>query len=193
MNIKIVALMVAGAWMGAMPGEMTAAEQQVDVCMTQMDEIFLLNQARGMASSMLASAGVKIQWRDPSKCPPDAIFITLLEAESERQMPGVLAYTLPFEGTHVMVFYDRVKNRPAPARSVLAHVVVHEITHLLQGAVWHSESGVMKAEWNGTDYQEMIRKPLRFTEEDVVRIQHGRKNWEVRHAAAARTPVARQQ
>lgn len=180
MNILGMAVIGVMLWSGALPKEIGAAGRQVEVCMTHTEEIMLLKQARGIASGMLAGAGVKVQWHEPGKCPPEAIFITLSDAESARQMPGALAYALPFQGTRVVVFYDRVKHRPAPARSVLAHVIVHEITHILQGVILHSKSGIMKADWNERDYQEMIRGPLQFTEEDIARIQHGVTGWAVR-------------
>jgi hypothetical protein len=97
------------------------------------------------------------------------------------------------------VFYDRVKNdrvknRPGYAASVLGHVIAHEITHILQGAVWHSEQGIMKAQWSRADFMAMIGKPLQFTEEDVVRMQRGLKGWEARRASGrgGRAPVALQ-
>ena len=61
----------------------------------------------------------------------------------------------------------------------LAHVLVHEITHILQASDRHSDSGVMKARWIAQDYEAMARKPLRFTSEDLDLIHRG---------AAARAP-----
>jgi hypothetical protein len=70
------------------------------------------------------------------------------------------------------VFYDRIKQKPAPGE-LLAHVMVHEITHILQGISRHSDSGVMKANWSGEDFQRMRYKVLPFAEEDVVLIHRG--------------------
>ena len=53
--------------------------------------------------------------------------------------------------------------------------MVHEITHILQGISRHSDSGVMKANWSGEDFQQMRYKPLPFTEQDVVLIHRGLK------------------
>jgi hypothetical protein len=162
--------------------------------MTYTPDALLQSQAKVLASAILAGAGVKLQWHDPNKCPAEAILITLLGEVPARFMPGVLAYALPFEGTHIVVFSERAKHRPAPARSVLAHVIVHEITHILEGISLHSDKGVMKAEWSGTDYQEMIRRPLQFTEDDVWRIQRGLKWWVARRASGrdGHGPVALQ-
>ena len=60
-----------------------------------------------------------------------------------------LAYALPYEGTHIVILFDRVrKMQPNYVPAVLAHVLVHEVTHILQGIQRHSESGVMKAHWD---------------------------------------------
>jgi len=44
---------------------------------------------------------------------------------------------------------------PNQVSSVLAHVLVHEVTHILQGIPRHSESGVMKAQWDSNDFAQM--------------------------------------
>jgi hypothetical protein len=64
------------------------------------------------------------------------------------------------------VFLDRIEEFECSA-IVLAHVLVHEITHVLQSIGRHSGSGVMKAEWSRRDYAEMRHRPLPFAAEDV--------------------------
>ena len=58
----------------------------------------------------------------------------------------MLAYALPFEGTHIVVFYDRVEEcvRADLFPTLLAYVLVHEITHILQEITRHSATGIMK-------------------------------------------------
>ena len=56
---------------------------------------------------------------------------------------------------------------------ILGHVLVHEITHVLQGVDRHSEKGMMKARWTPEDYCEMEWKPLEFTPEDIILIRLG--------------------
>jgi hypothetical protein len=186
-------------WSNAPAYAAPAAEQEVTVCMTYTPDAVLQIQAKMVASAILASAGVKLQWHEPNKCPAEAILITLSSDVPARFMPGALAYALPFDGTHIVVFYDRVKNdrvknRPGYAQSVLGHVIAHEITHILQGAVWHSETGIMKPQWSRADFMAMIGKPLHFTEEDVERMQRGLLGWEARRASGrgVHAPVALQ-
>ena len=83
---------------------------------------------------------------------------------------------LPSEGSHSWVFYDRVL-RAGPDDShvaaVLAHAMAHEIAHLLQGINRHSETGILKAHWSGTDCARMAFFPLMFTPEDALLIHRG--------------------
>ena len=57
--------------------------------------------------------------------------------------------------------------------ALLAHVLVHEIAHILQGINRHSDEGVMKAHWDANDYHLMQSKPLFFTPKEIDLIQLG--------------------
>jgi hypothetical protein len=81
---------------------------------------------------------------------------------------GALAFALPYRGT-----------------AVLAHVMAHEITHLLEAVSWHSETGVMKARWDADDFIRMAITPLSFEPEDIDLIQRGLRV----SAVSARTSV----
>lgn len=88
--------------------------------------------------------------------------------------PGALAYALAYEGVHIQVFYDRIAvSDPDLVPYLLANVVVHEITHILQGIDRHSDSGIMKARWTAYDFTMMKRHQLGFTDFDVELIQCG--------------------
>jgi hypothetical protein len=65
-----------------------------------------------------------------------------------------------------LAFKHRVPN-------LLAHVLVHEITHLIQGINRHSDRGVMKARWDEDDYEQMRSRRLAFTEYDIRLIRLG--------------------
>ena len=52
------------------------------------------------------------------------------------RIAGGLAFALPYEGVHIQIFYDRVRAaEPLLPQVALAHVLAHEITHVLQGIV----------------------------------------------------------
>jgi hypothetical protein len=112
--------------------------------------------ARSLVAKMFASIGVRIDWREPSSCPAgvSGIQISLSRDPAGKRDSGAeaLAFARPYEGS-IVVFLDRVKelNRNE-GPSVLAHVLVHEITDVLEGVDRHSATGVMKAHWGYGDY-----------------------------------------
>jgi hypothetical protein len=141
-------------------------------------------QAQGLASGMFASIGVTLRLKPghPAPSETDAIMIEFVTNTPATRHPGALAYALPYEGGHIRIFWDRIEPSPAP-RQLLAHVMVHEITHILQGLDRHSNAGIMKAQWTYRDFADMKVKPLSFTPEDVDLIYNG---MAVRSAHATR-------
>jgi len=133
------------------------------------------NGARELASSMFAGIGVTIDWRtgEPSaSSPQQAIAIRLAKNTPKDEKPGALAYAMPREGVHIVVFWDRMEFGLIPTE-LLAHVMVHEITHILEGVSRHSGSGIMKAQWTERDHKMMRTHPLSFAAEDVELIHLG--------------------
>jgi hypothetical protein len=148
-------------------------QRKVTVCMdtTPASEIV---RAEVQASQMFAGIGLKLDWNCGKTGRQQAIVITLAARAPEDRKPDELAYALPYEGTHIVILYDRVcKMQPNHVPAVLAHVLVHEITHILQGFQRHSECGVMKAHWDSSDFSQMTWKPLPFTDDDIDLIQRG--------------------
>jgi hypothetical protein len=139
-------------------------------------DVLPLGRAKKLASKMYAEIGVEIEWsgRDcPSRS--GAIVVTLSYETPRREYPGAYAFAKPYEATRIVVFWDRIQHKVPPSRAptLLAHVLVHEVTHILQGINRHSETGVMKAGWSEDDLFQMGKKPLEFTEEDVLLIHLG--------------------
>src|SRR5262249_54793555 len=135
-------------------------------------------QAKALATRMFLAANVQLEWHrglKQSVCPEGAIQITIA-AHADNGMPiGALALALPYEGTHIRIFYDRIQSRVGRDQTarLLAHVMVHEITHILQGVCRHSDSGVMKARWGASDYAAMTLNQLPFTAADLILIRTG--------------------
>lgn len=149
-------------------------------------------RARGVAYQMFAAAGVRIHWRtgQPKLHEPGRpILIDITPNTPETFYRGALAYARVFEGDYIRVFYDRVENpdRPHAAAMLLAHVMVHELTHILEGVDHHSEEGVMKAQWTADDLVRMAYKQLRFGPEDVRLMRIG---LAYRGRAAEEPPLA---
>jgi hypothetical protein len=165
---KIAALAILAAAVCA-----AAKHRKVTVCMdtTPTSEVV---RAEGQASQMFAAIGVKLDWSCRKSGLQQAIVISLAARTPDNRKDGELAYALPYQGSHIVILYDRVrKMQPNYVPAVLAHVLVHEVTHILQGFPRHSESGVMKAQWDSSDFTQMTWKPLPFAEDDVDLIQRG--------------------
>ena len=147
------------------------------VCMTLGSDVPDFTAAEKMAQKMFAEIGVRTEWpqRGDACAKGGDIVITLSYQTPASKLPGAFAYALPYEGAHIVVFWDRVQRKvpPAVAPMLLAHVLVHEITHILQGTSRHSETGLMKAAWSSDDLYQMRKKPLKFTEEDLLLIHRG--------------------
>jgi hypothetical protein len=164
-----------GAWADPPPNP-----NVVNVCLkpAAVAEPLVVMQAKQTARGMFAEIGVKIVWREDRrycKDPPDALTITLSAGTPDTEFPSALAYCRPYGGSVIEVFYDRVirtvETRRVPV--LLAHVFVHEIAHMLEGVIRHSETGVMKARWASIDYLKMTWRPLPFAPEDVRYIRRG--------------------
>jgi hypothetical protein len=141
---------------------------------------FMIERAKLVTVKIFSDAGLRIEWGTRARCAndPRAIYVEIDTDGPARYEAGVLAYALPYGelGARIHVFYERVtkyhSERTAPL--VLGHVMAHEIGHVLEGVVRHSERGLMKAMWTARDYFEM-ENTLRFAPEDVTLLQLGLK------------------
>jgi hypothetical protein len=140
-----------------------------------------VERAKMLARNMFASAGFKIVWRSPGSDTPPGIVVdvTLDSGETAEEDSSALAEAFPFAGStgHITINYSRVRTSAGISRELepllLAHVLVHEITHVLQCLDRHADTGVMKAHWSSEDYYEMRWKPLPFTPEDIELLRLG--------------------
>ena len=86
--------------------------------------------------------------------------------------PVILGVSQPLatRGLNVIIFNDRVKrialqsNRPYPA--VLAHVIAHEIGHVLLRTHSHAKSGLMSSQWNDQEYNRLANGVLLFSRDE---------------------------
>ena len=148
------------------------------VCMERTsDPSLVIDPAQTLTTEMFDQIGVALVWRDLKHCPGEArpIVIRLSVNTPRGVLPGALAVSYPFEGVHIQVFYDRVRTDTAscPLPVLLAHVLAHEIGHMLRGTDGHSAGGVMKRNWDTSDFARMARQPLPFTDLDIRAIRRG--------------------
>jgi hypothetical protein len=191
--MKIIAMTMVAAALGSTAGAREAQpgpDRTVTVCMEAGMGDDIMPLARGIATRMFEGIGVTIHWRVGfTGCPVHAIRVSIRDHTPATLLPGALAYALPLEGVHIRVLYDRVVF-VAPQNQlltrVMAHVLAHEITHILEGVPRHSQTGVMKPHWDAADYGRMLHKPLPFAPEDIALIDAGL----AARARAARPPVA---
>jgi hypothetical protein len=176
-GITILATTIGVATQAA--GMNKSKDGNVTICVENTVGFSVLPLAEQVASQMFSAAGVGIDWRQGlAGCPVEAIRITLsaLSDHAPADLPAnAMAYALPYEGNHIVIFYDRLQRKVKGTQisSLLAHVLAHEVTHILQGIHRHSDRGLMKATWDGSDYQAMMWKPLPFTPEDIELIHRG--------------------
>jgi len=174
--MKIAAMTLMAAMVG-MAAEPRQPQQKLTVYLRDNATVPIVvrSQALELANKMFAAIGVSLDWHSGEPTGARPIVIELATRTPVDLLPGALAYAQPFEGVHIRVFYDRIQGEIAPGlrAMLLAHVLVHEITHILQRIDRHSESGVMKAVWTPQDHFQMRAGALPFTPEDVMLIHLG--------------------
>lgn len=143
----------------------------------------VIARAKETAASMFAGIGVRLAWAAEGTDSPAATAVVLHLQVTDRPQAGfkdaAVAYAHPYAGgtEAITIMWDRLQARclssPSLAPVLLAHVIVHEITHVLQAVKRHSDTGVMKAQWNTDDYRAMLWKPLPFTDDDISLVRSG--------------------
>jgi hypothetical protein len=135
--------------------------------------------AEGQAKRMLASVGIAAEFhvgKPNYQGRAEVIEAVFTTQRDESFKPGVLAFAILGQesGPRIEILYDRIVgcHRDSWAVPALAHVLVHEITHILEGVNRHSESGVMKAHWDPGDWNRMSSASFPFADEDI-RLIHG--------------------
>jgi hypothetical protein len=152
----------------------------------------VLLPAESMATRMFGGIGVRVQWatRRPGRTSepasgdcalrqPKEIRVRMVSGRPAPAGSDVFAVALPYasDGVRVMVFYAELHEafgtRPQLESAVLAHVLVHEITHVLQGVARHSYIGLMRAHWKSTEYARLEKGPMEFASDDAELIRIG--------------------
>ena len=179
--MQIKAAVAIGAVLSSSAGARSVdvvGHSQVVVCMERFgDPGLVISQARAITSRMFDRIGVAVAWRDLASCPGETqpIVINLLFETPRELPPKAFAISQPFEGVHIRVFYERLLRvgGHCPLPLLLAHVLAHEIGHMLQGTDHHAASGVMKSPWDESDFAQITRRPLSFSDLDILLIHRG--------------------
>jgi len=189
MRKAMIAGMMALAGLGAGAGqavEETACRVTVYLQDEQVANPHVMFRAKAMAAGIFAEIGIRLRWAigEPqgerrgkgnagSLRARREIAIRMASHAPKELQPGAWGYAFPYarSGVRVTLFSDRIltlaKGGVEAGGILLAHVLAHEIAHMLQGIARHSEAGVMKAQWTEEDTIQMRRKPLSFTSHDA--------------------------
>jgi hypothetical protein len=161
----------------------------------------VLSTARDEASHLLAEAGVTLVWRRGAPAEdvagPDTVVITFVDgvpADIRHVVnANALAAAKPYgPSSEISVFTDRVTLYYHPFSEngrgrVLGHVLAHEIVHVLEGVVRHSDSGLMIGNWKWRELRAITTGGLHLAEEDRRLVSFG---IEARHRRAMLTAAA---
>lgn len=171
---------IMGTRAAELPRQEQAGSRSITICLSyNLEPKVEVASALGIASKMFAEIGIQLNGHSGQQyCKNTAertIVVNLSSQTPATRHPGALAYALPFEGQHIEIFYDRTVRlglSPSLTARLLAYVLVHEITHLLQRLDHHSSDGIMKPHWKTEEFLGK-RSRLTFTEDDVDLIYTG--------------------
>lgn len=155
-----------------------------------------LQWATAETSRILSTAGIKLEWEQPSvesaedrgldmsspaapRTRPERqyLVIRILPTTAANVFPGALGFALPFAetGAHVEIFYDRIA---ATARAwnvtpyvVLGFAMAHESGHVLLRSSDHWRGGLMQATWNRATWRLASEGLLAFFPEQKSRMR----------------------
>jgi hypothetical protein len=168
--MALTAILMAGSLAAGSDG--SASRYRVIVCSS--NEPGWPDSAHLLTMRMFADIGIKLKWLYTTSCPSGTLLISLQRATPADLRPGAMAYAMVSEGTHIVVFLDRVRDEAhGNTARVLANVMAHEITHILQGVGRHSLTGLMKPGWAREDFVIMRGETLPFAREDIELIYEG--------------------
>jgi hypothetical protein len=177
-----------GASLLAVAGERPDADIHLYLNAGPQISTFDLFRAKALTSRMLAAASVRLHWDRAAAAHPcgpvSGIVVDLATNIGLDDHPGALAYARPYEGAHIVVALDRLESSAGEKRMIpilLAHVMSHEIGHLLEGFSRHSPAGIMKAHWDAIDVLQMLAGPLEFTSDDIDLINRGIQRGRMTH------------
>jgi hypothetical protein len=115
----------------------------------------VLRETQTEVERTFLASGVRIAWRHPAASPPDpsALKVYVVAgapagASGEDGRSATVVGVAPQAGSWVQVFYGRVAaavaERPIALSLVLAHVISHELGHLLLPPGYHAPFGIMR-------------------------------------------------
>jgi hypothetical protein len=169
---------------------LASAGRTADVTLWTSGQVIVDNvvqcAANYQAARIFSRIGVSLEWTKERPAALDGPGIEVRYATGVLGHPESLAFSTPFESRPVItVLYDRILastervTRDLRA-TLLAHVLAHEIGHILMRTDAHSSQGLMKAHWTSSDFARMFYRPLPFLPVDEDAIRRGLAELDVR-------------
>lgn len=132
-----------------------------------------LREAELQATRIFSALGIALVWTNTKPAEPyyeDAAQVRIVivpDSRTDRRRLG-LAHG---GSSAAYAFYARIANLAAcngtNEAALLGHVIAHEIGHLLLPYDSHSLTGIMRAEWDRTQFEDMAKGLLAFGREEV--------------------------
>ena len=111
--MKLAAVMMVAVLAGNVQGKSGFGRQVTVYFNDRADVPFdVQGQAKAVAGGMFASIGITIHWRAgrPSESEKGVIAIEMATDTPAARLPGAMAYAMPYEGVHIVIFWDRIKD-----------------------------------------------------------------------------------
>lgn len=168
MAVMIAVARVADA---ADPGQLPAIHLQMDNDAAVPAAI--LKRSQEEVARIFADAGLGVEWTETGpRFTVHIVPIALGYRKGSSPVMGV-AVRSPNPAT-ARIFFSEVKDFArawdVDIGTLLAHVMAHEIGHLLLPHVPHSATGLMKAEWDKALVREAAAGSLTFTDAQIKRL-----------------------
>jgi len=155
-----------------------------------------LTQAMAKVSRIYRETGVEVLWTDAATPDAPRRFIRLIirQTPSRPRVMGTALSNPHLGGGTAVVYHDRVLDvaqaRVLDLACVLAYAMAHEMGHLLLPYPSHAVTGIMRADWDGGDFQQMGTGSLRFTPTHAKAIRTAAMGWSGPNLIAERTDSA---
>ena len=133
----------------------------------------MLKKSQDEVARIFADAGLGVEWTETgSRFTVQIVPMALGYSKASAPVMGV-ALRSPNPAT-ARIFFKEVKDFAyawhADISTLLAHVMAHEIGHLLLPYMPHSATGLMKAEWDKALVREAAAGSLTFTDAQIKRL-----------------------
>jgi hypothetical protein len=139
-----------------------------------------LAHAKTEITRIFGEAAVAVTWMDRVALEPAGAFAVqvLIRPRAVNGSSSVMGTTIGDvhdTAGSAFIYYDRVvksaHEREQDVARLLAHAMAHEMGHLLLPSPAHSQSGIMRPEWDGDDLRHIASGSLQFTAEQATAIR----------------------